>query len=170
MSPVPPPTSSVVDTGPVMQGTHAIIRPEAVGPLHVGTWKRAAMSFVYTMTVFSGPNGSEIIPVHGLGNDTATVVVVNDTVTQIQVTRPGARTVQGVQVGTPLTAVRALPGATVGHDGTATTVRLPHECGIVFSTADSGAHSGVPKGRAPLPFAVDSAVIRTIIVGRCTGA
>jgi hypothetical protein len=128
------------------------------------------MSFVYTMTDFSGPDGTEIIPVHGLGNDTVTVVVVNDTVSQIQVMRPGARTVDGVQVGTPVAALRARRGAVVGTDGGATTVRLPHECGIIFSTADSSAHSGVPRGKAPLPFAADSAVIRTIIVGKCTGA
>lgn len=169
MRPTPPPTSTVVDTGPVMQGVHAIIRPEAVGPLHVGAWRRAAMSFVYAMTAFSAPGETEIIPVHGVGNDTVTVVIVNDTVTQIQVMRPGAHTTDGIQVGTPLATVRALHGATIGHDGAATTVRLPHECGIVFSTADSSAHSGVPAGKAPLPFPQDSAVIRTIIVGKCTG-
>lgn len=152
-----------------MQGVHAVIRPEAVGPLHVGVWRRAAMSFVYAMTAFSAPGQTEIIPVHGVGNDTVTVVIVNDTVSQLEVMRPGAHTLNGIQVGTPLATLRAMKGATVGHDGSATTVRLPGECGIVFSTADSSAHSGAPNGKAPLPFSPDSAVVRTIIVGKCTG-
>lgn len=160
----------MVDTGPVFLDGHAVIRPEAVGPLHVGQWRRAAMSFVYALTSFAGPDSTEITPVHNVGRDTVTVVIVHDTVSQLEIMRPGARTVSGIQIGTPLAAVRSLPGATIGHDGPATTVRLARECGIIFSTADSSAHSGVPKGKAPLPFPPDSAVIRTIIVGKCAGA
>lgn len=146
-----------------------MIRPEAVGPLHVGAWERVAMSFVYTITAFSGPDSTAIVPVYGAGKDTLTVVVVRDTVSQFEIMRPGARTVDGIQVGTPLAAVRARPGATVGHDGPATTVHLARYCGITFSTADSSVHSGVSLAKHPLPFPPDSAVIRTIIVGKCTG-
>lgn len=165
-----PAVSTVVDTGPVYQDGHAIIRPEAVGPLHVHAWRRVAMSFVYAITSFSGANDAEVTPVRGIGKDTVTVVIVNDTVSRIEVMRPGARTVDGIQVGTPLATVRAQRGATIGRDGAATTVRLARYCGITFSTADSSAHSGVSKTKNPLPFAPDSAVIRTIIVGKCSGA
>lgn len=162
---VPP----VTDSGPVLQDGHAVIRPEAVGPLHVGAWRRVAMSFVYAMTAFSGPDDTEITPVRGVGKDTVTVILVNDTVAQLQVMRPGARTVDGIQVGTPLATVRARPGAVPGRDGPATTIHLPRYCGITFSTADSSAHSGVPQGKGALPFPPDSTVIRTIIVGKCAG-
>lgn len=165
-----PSVSTVVDTGPVLQDGHAVIRPEAVGPLHVGVWERVAMSFVYTITAFSAPDSTAIVPAYGAGKDTVTIVVVKDTVSQIEVMRPGARTVDGIQVGTPLATVRARPGATLGRDGTATTVRFARYCGITFSTADSSVHSGVSNAKHPLPFPPDSAVIRTIIVGKCTGA
>lgn len=172
-TPAPAPVahaSTVVDTGPVLQDGHAVIRPEAVGPLHVGAWERVAMSFVYTITAFSAPDSTAIVPAYGAGKDTVTIVVVKDTVSQIEVMRPGARTVDGIQVGTPLATLRARPGATLGRDGAATTVRFAHYCGITFSTADSSVHSGVSNAKHPLPFAPDSAVIRTIIVGKCTGA
>lgn len=170
--PAAPPTTvdTVADAGPVLQDGHAVIRPEAVGPLHVGAWERVAMSFVYTITAFSGPDSTAIVPVYGAGKDTVTVVVVRDTVSQIDVMRPGARTVDGIEVGTPLATVRSRRDATVGHDGAATTVRLARYCGITFSTADSSAHSGVSTSKHPLPFAPDSAVVRTIIVSRCAGA
>lgn len=161
--------STVVDTGPIYQEGHAVIRTEAVGPLQVGAWRRVAMSFAYALTSFSGLNDAEITPVRGIGKDTVTVVIVNDTVSQIEVMRPGARTAEGIQVGTPLATVRAARGATVGHDGAATTVHLARYCGITFSTADSSAHSGVSNTKNPLPFPADSAVIRTIIVGKCSG-
>lgn len=162
--------SAVVDTGPVLQDGHAVIRPEAVGPLHVGAWERVAMSFVYTITAFSAPDSTAIVPAYGAGKDTVTIVLVKDTVSQIEIMRPGARTVDGIQVGTPLATVRARPGATVGRDGAATTIRFARYCGITFSTADSSVHSGVSNAKHPLPFPPDSAVIRTIIVGKCTGA
>jgi hypothetical protein len=162
--------STVVDTGPVLQDGHAVIRPEAVGPLHVGAWERVAMSFVYTITAFSAPDSTAIVPAYGAGKDTVTIVVVKDTVSQIEVMRPGARTVDGIQVGTPLATLSARPGATLGRDGAATTVRFARYCGITFSTADSSVHSGVSNAKHPLPFSPDSAVIRTIIVGKCTGA
>lgn len=165
-----PQLSTVVDTGPVLHDGHAVIRPEAVGPLHVGAWERVAMSFVYTITAFSAPDSTAIVPAYGAGKDTVTIVVVKDTVSQIEVMRPGARTVDGIQVGTPLATLRARPGATLGRDGAATTVRFARYCGITFSTADSSVHSGVSNAKHPLPFPPDSAVIRTIIVGKCTGA
>lgn len=160
---------AVVDTGPVLLDGHAVIRPEAVGPLHVGAWRRVAMSFVYTITAFIGPDSAETMPVYGVGKDTVTIVVVNDTVSRIEVMRPGARTVDGLQVGTPVATLRARPGATMGRDGLATIVRLRALCGITFSTADSSAHSGVAKGKRALPFPPDSAVVRTIFVGKCAG-
>jgi hypothetical protein len=159
-----------VDTGPAMRDGHAIIRPEAVGPLHVGAWRRVAMSFVYAITSFSGPGDSEITPVHDVGKDTLTVVIVNDTVAQLEVMRPGAHTLDGFAVGTPIATLRAQHDATVGRDGAATTVRLARYCGITFSTADSSAHSGYrPVKGTPPTFPPDSAVVRTIIVGKCTG-
>lgn len=162
----PPPPSEVVDTGPVFLEGHAVIRPEAVGPLHVGEWRRAAMSWIYAITSFSGPGDMEITPVHRLGKDTVTVVIVNDTVQHLEVMRPGARTVEGYGVGTPLAVLGAAPGATVAHEHGATIVTLARYCGIQFSSADSSAHSGAPK-KIAIVIPPDSAAVRTVIVGKC---
>lgn len=162
----PPPPSEVVDTGPVFLEGHAVIRPEAVGPLHVGQWRRAAMSFVYALTSFGGTGDMEITPVHKVGKDTVTVVIVNDTVQHLEVMRPGARTVEGFGVGTPLAALSAAPGASVAHEHGATVITLARYCGIQFSSADSSAHSGAPK-KIAVVIPPDSAAVRTVIVGKC---
>lgn len=162
----PPPPSEVVDTGPVFQDGHAIIRPEAVGPLHVGQWRRAAMSFVYALTSFSGTGDMEITPVHRVGKDTVTVVIVNDTVQHLEVVRPGAHTVEGYGVGTPLAMVGTAAGASVAHEHGATVVTLARYCGIRFSSADSSAHSGASKKTAVV-IPPDSAAVRTVIVAKC---
>lgn len=162
----PPPPSEVVDTGPVFLQGHAVIRPEAVGPLHVGQWRRAAMSWVYALTSFGGAGNMEITPVHKVGKDTITVVIVNDTVQHLEVMRPGARTVEGYGVGTPLAVLGAAPGASVAHEHGATVITLKRYCGIRFSSADSSAHSGASKKDAVV-IPPDSAAVRTVIVGKC---
>lgn len=158
--------AGVVDSGPVFLQGHAVIRPEAVGPLHVGAWRRAAMSWVYAITSFSGTGDMEITPVHRLGKDTVTVVIVNDTVSHLEVMRPGPRTIEGYGVGTPLAVLRAAPGASVAHDHGATVITLARYCGIQFSSADSSAHSGAPK-KIAVVIPPDSAAVRTVIVGKC---
>lgn len=157
---------AVVDTGPVFVEGHAVIRPEAVGPLHVGAWRRAAMSFVYAITSFSGAGDMEITPVHRVGKDTVTVVIVNDTVSHLEVMRPGPRTVEGYGVGTPLAVLRSAPGASVAREHGATVITLARYCGIQFSSADSSAHSGAPK-KIAVVIPPDSAAVRTVIVGKC---
>lgn len=163
----------VVDTGPLLRGGHAVIRPEAVGPLRIGMWRRAAMSFVYAITAFAGSDSSEIIPVKRVGADTVTLIISNDTVVRMQVLRPGARTLEGFGVGTPIATLRAEHDATVTSEHGATSVALRRYCGIRFTTSDSTIHSGAtpPKGARVVPplFPADSAVVRTVVVDRCHG-
>lgn len=117
---------------PTVDAGHPIIRAEAVGPLRVGTWRRPAMSFVYAVGATAGPNGEDMIAVRGIGQDTLTLAFIDDTLRRIEIKRPGPHTVDGIGVGTPLSAISSQPGARSGSvDGTEV-VTLDRYCGIDF--------------------------------------
>lgn len=114
-------------------GGHAIIRPGKVGPLKLGAWRRPVMSFVYAVGATAGPAGEDMIVVRGVGNDTLTLAFVDDTLRRVQITRPGAHTMDGLGVGTEMSAIAAEPGVVISGTRTGTRVAtLPRYCGMQF--------------------------------------
>lgn len=152
------------DTGPLMIGDHAVIRTQAVGPLHVGEWRRPVMSFVYAMSARAGRDSEDIIVVRGIGHDTVTLTFDNDTLRKIFVTHTGPRTRDGIGVGTPFTALTARTDATIATRGSAHVATLPNLCGVEFAT-DSVALSPDTLGRRA---AKRDGTIRAISIGYCS--
>lgn len=126
--------------GAIIVNDHAIIRQGAVGPLRVNEWRRPVMSFVYVVSARAGRDSEAIIVVRGIGKDTVTLALSNDTLRRILVTRPGARTMDGIQVGTPFATIANRPDATTAIRGTARVASLKGMCGVRFAT-DSAALS-----------------------------
>ncbi|HEY8311162.1 MAG TPA: hypothetical protein VIG47_11430 [Gemmatimonadaceae bacterium] len=149
--------------GPLMNGDHAIIQQQAVGPLRVGAWRRPVMSFVYAISARAGRDSEDIIVVHGLGKDTVTLTFDNDTLRRIFVNHIGPHTADGIGVGTPFTSVAQRPGASTTVRGAARIVTINKLCGVEFATdslalsPDSAASS---KARA-------ATTVRAISVGYC---
>lgn len=126
--------------GRIIVDGHAIIRQGAVGPLRVGEWKRPVMSFVYVISARDGRDSTSIIVVRGIGKDTVTLTFSNDTLRKILVTRPGARTADGLAVGTPFATVAERADATTVKRGNSHVASLSSLCGVKFAT-DSAALS-----------------------------
>ncbi|MEO9019440.1 MAG: hypothetical protein ABI314_02930 [Gemmatimonadaceae bacterium] len=146
-----------------MIGDHAVIRTQAVGPLHVGEWRRPVMSFVYAVSARAGRDSEDIIVVRGIGRDTMTLTFDNDTLRKIFVTHTGPRTTDGIGVGTPFTTLSARKDATVATRGSAHVATLPNLCGVEFAT-DSVALSPDTLGRRA---AKRDGTIRAISIGYC---
>ena len=157
------PVAKPADEGPLMEGDHSIIRREAVGPLHVGEWRRPVMSFVYAISARAGRDSEDIIVVHGIGKDTATLTFQNDTLRKIFVTHAGPHTTDGIAVGTPFATVAGDSGATTVKRGTAKVATLNRLCGVEFAT-DSVALSPDSIARKP---AREPETIQAISVGYC---
>lgn len=159
------PASTVAgDEGPIMSGDHAIIRTQAVGPLRVGEWRRPVMSFVYAISARAGRDSEDIIVVHGLGKDTATLTFDNDTLRRVFVNHLGPHTASGIGVGTPFATVTRQPGARTIQRGAATVATIAGLCGVEFATdsvALSTDSAASRKGRA-------ATTVRAISVGYCT--
>lgn len=120
--------------GRIIVDDHAIIRQGAVGPLRVGEWKRPVMSFVYVVSARDGRDSTAIIVVRGIGKDTVSLTFSNDTLRKILVTRPGARTADGLEVGTPFAMVADRVDATTETRGNARVTSLSSLCGVTFAT------------------------------------
>lgn len=162
-APVPSSPELASNQGPIIVGGHAIIRQGAVGPLRVGEWRRPVMSFVYVVGARSGRDSVSIIVVRGIGKDTVTLAFSNDTLRSILVTRPGARTSDGIEVGAPFATVAGRSDATTVTRGTARVASIRGLCGVKFAT-DSAAlssDSAGPKGQAT------SDTIRAISIDLC---
>ena len=151
------------DTGPLMIGDHAVIRTQAVGPLHVGEWRRPVMSFVYAVSARAGRDSEDIIVVRGIGRDTMTLTFDNDTLRKIFVTHTGPRTRDGVGVGTPFAALTTRTDATIATRGSAHVATIANLCGVEFAT-DSVALSPDTLGRRA---AKRDGTIRAISIGYC---
>ncbi|MEO7217717.1 MAG: hypothetical protein ABI026_05940 [Gemmatimonadaceae bacterium] len=160
-APSPPRLAS--NEGTTIVDGHAIIRQDAVGPLRVGEWRRPVMSFVYVVSAHEEKDSTAIIVVRGIGKDTVTLAFSNDTLRRILVTRPGARTSDGIQVGTRFDSVTARRGATTVDRGKARVTSLDGLCGVRFAT-DSAALSPDSIVRKPAPGA---ATVRAIAVDFC---
>jgi hypothetical protein len=151
------------DEGPVMQGDHSIIRREAVGPLHVGEWRRPVMSFVYAISAHAGRDSEDIIVVRGIGKDTVTLTFQYDTLRRVFITHAGPHTAGGMAVGMPFATVAGDPGATIAKRGTAKVATLSRLCGVEFAT-DSIALSPDSIDRKPVQ---QPETIQAISVGYC---
>lgn len=160
----PEPVELASNEGQIIVDDHAIIRQGAVGPLRVGEWRRPVMSFVYVVSARAGRDSEDIIVVRGIGKDTVTLAFANDTLRRILVTRPGARTADGIGVGTPFATVAGRPDATATSRGKAKVASLTSMCGVKFAT-DSAALSpdSIVKKTTHGP-----ATVRAIAIGSCT--
>ena len=116
------------------------------------------MSFVYVISARAGRDSEAIIVARGIGKDTVTLTFSNDTLRRILVTRPGARTADGLEVGTPFARIAGRADAiTVTTRGNGRIASLRGLCGVKFAT-DSAAlgddstvirpHRGTPTVRA----------------------
>ncbi len=112
-----------------------------MGPLRVGEWRRPVMSFVYVVSARAGRDSEAIIVVRGIGKDTVTLTFSDDTLRKILVTRPGARTADGLEVGTPFATIAGRTDATIITRGNSRVASLNNLCGVKFAT-DSAALSG----------------------------
>ena len=151
------------DTGPIMVSDHSIIRSEAVGPLHVGEWRRPVMSFVYAITARAGRDSEDVILVRGIGKDTVTLTFDNDTLRKVFVTRAGPHTADGIGVGSPFESVATASGSTVTTRGGAKVATLARLCGVRFAT-DSLA---IAPDSVVRETKQDQTTIRAISVGYC---
>jgi hypothetical protein len=151
------------DEGPIMEGDHSIIRTEAVGPLHVGEWRRPVMSFVYAITARAGRDSEGIIVVRGIGKDTLSLTFQNDTLRRVFITHTGPHTTGGLAVGTPFATVAGDSGVTIAKRGNAKVATLSRLCGVEFAT-DSIALSPDSIVRKP---ARQPETIQAISVGYC---
>jgi hypothetical protein len=158
------PASVSPTEGPLMNGDHAIIQQQAVGPLRVGEWRRPVMSFVYAISARAGRDSEDIIVVHGLGKDTVTLTFDNDTLRRVFVNHAGPHTANGIGVGTPFATVVREPGASTIMHGAARVVTIKNLCGVEFAT-DSLALS---PDTAAKRKAKASTTVRAISVGYCT--
>jgi len=120
------------DAQPAVVDNHLIIRQEAVGPLHLNTWRRPAMSLVYAVGATAGPHGEDMVTVRGIGKDTLTLAFADDTLRWINVNHTGPHTVEGISVGTPLSTVAGESGATSRSADGVQIVTLNRYCGIEF--------------------------------------
>lgn len=143
-------------TQPLVVDGHAIISREAVGPLHLDTWRRPAMSFVYAIGATAGPHGEDMIRVRGIGRDTLTLMFANDTLRQIDVKVRGPHTVDGVGIGSSLDSLAGQAGARSRSAAGVRIVTLDRYCGVQFM-----GDTGLGKGQSA-PRRVGS-----IIVGPC---
>jgi hypothetical protein len=149
--------------GPVMDGDHAVIQQEAVGPLRVGEWRRPVMSFVYAISARAGRDSEDIIVVRGIGKDTVTLTFDNDTLRRVFVTHQGPHTADGIGVGTPFATVAAAPGASTARRGSGKVVTIARMCGVEFATDSVAlAPDSTHQSRA-----ANSPTIRAISVGYC---
>jgi hypothetical protein len=157
------PPGAAPDDSPIMVGDHSIIRQEAVGPLHVGEWRRPVMSFVYAISARAGRDSEDVIVVRGIGKDTVTLTFDNDTLRRVFVTHTGPRTADGIGVGTPFATVAAQPDAKTVTRGAAQVATVTRLCGVEFAT-DSIALSqdSIARERAQR-----TSTIRAIAVGYC---
>jgi len=161
------PVAKPADEGPLMEGDHSIIRREAVGPLHVGEWRRPVMSFVYAISARAGLDSEDIIVVRGMGKDTVTLTFQNDTLRRVFITHTGPHTTGGIAVGTPFATVAADSGATIVKRGAAKIATLSRLCGVEFAT-DSIALSPDSIARKPARNpAPKPETIQAISVGYC---
>jgi len=149
--------------GQIIVDDHAIIRQGAVGPLRVGEWRRPVMSFVYVVSARAGRDSEAIIAVRGIGKDTVALTFSNDTLRKIFVTRPGARTADGIEVGTPFATISGRADATTIRRGNASVVSLAGLCGVRFAT-DSAALGDDSAATKSYPGA---ATVRAIAVATC---
>ncbi len=156
-------TESASDNGPIMNGDHSIIRQEAVGPLHVGEWRRPVMSFVYAISARAGRDSEAIIVVRGVGKDTVTLTFDNDTLRRVFITHRGPQTADGIGVGSPFASVTSQPGAKTAVRGAAQVATISRVCGVEFAT-DSVALSPDSIARTK---AKSSTTVRAISVGYC---
>jgi hypothetical protein len=149
--------------GQTIVNDHAIIRKGAVGPLRIGEWRRPVLSLVYPIGARTGPDSESVITVRGIGKDTVALTFQNDTLRRIFVTRPGAQTADGLQIGTPFATVAGRSDATTAARGKAQIATISSMCGVRFAT-DSAALSpdSVVKKATSGP-----ATIRAIVVGPC---
>lgn len=154
---------STSSDAPIMNGDHSIIREEAVGPLHVGEWRRPVMSFVYAISARAGRDSENIIVVRGIGKDTVTLTFDNDTLRRVFVTHTGPQTAGGIGVGSPFTSVAAQPGAKTEMRGLARVATIDGMCGVEFAT-DSIALS---QDSSAQKKAKSSTSVRAISVGYC---
>jgi hypothetical protein len=161
---VPAAPALVSNDGQLLVDKHAMIRERAIGPLRIGEWRRPVMSFVYVVNARMGRDSTSIILVHGPGTDTLSLSFANDTLREIFVTRPGARTLDGLQVGLPFSAVADRPDATTATRGKARIAWLNDLCGVRFAT-DSAALS---PDSIVAKTAKGPPTIRAISVGYCT--
>lgn len=142
------------DAQPAVVDGHAIIRAEAVGPLHLNTWRRPVMSLVYVVGATAGPHGEDMITVRGIGHDTMALAFLDDTLRWINVNRPGPHTAEGIGVGTPLSAAASESGATSRSADGVQIITLNRYCGIEFRS-DSAVHK-----QAPTPARIASILVR----------
>lgn len=156
-------TESASDNGPIMNGDHSIIRQEAVGPLHVGEWRRPVMSFVYAISARAGRDSEAIIVVRGVGKDTVTLTFDNDTLRRVFITHSGPQTSDGIGVGSPFARITGEAGAKTAVRGAAKVATISRICGVEFAT-DSLALSPDSIARKK---AKSSATVRAISVGYC---
>ena len=158
-----PSANSMADYGPAMAGDHAVIRTEAVGPLKVGEWRRVVMSFVYAISARAGRDSEDVIVVKGIGKDTLTLTLENDTLRRVFVTHEGPRTASGIGIGSPFDLVKQQPRAQTVKHGSGEVTTVGALCGVEFAT-DSVALSfdSVARRRAQA-----AATVRAISIGYC---
>ena len=121
------------------------------------------MSFVYVISARAGRDSTAIIVVRGIGKDTVTLTFSDDTLRKIFVTRPGARTVDGLEVGTPFAAIAGRADAKTVTRGNSRIASLSGLCGVKFATdsAALGDDSVVTKTRR------GPATVRAIEIDTC---
>jgi len=146
-----------------MQGDHSIIRQQAVGPLHVGEWRRPVMSFVYAISARAGRDSEDIIVVRGIGKDTVTLTFDNDTLRRVFITHIGPRTADGIGIGTPFATVAAQPGSKITTRGAAKVATINRLCGVEFATDSIALSSDSVAHRADQR----PTTIRAISIGYC---
>ncbi|MDQ6737235.1 MAG: hypothetical protein M3Z30_06015 [Gemmatimonadota bacterium] len=157
------PAPGVADEGPIMVGDHSVIRTEAVGPLRVGEWRRVVMSFVYAVSARAGRDSEDIIVVKGIGKDTLTLTLENDTLRRVFVTHTGPRTASGIGVGSPFDLVKQQPASKTVKYGAGEVTTVGALCGVEFAT-DSLALS---FDSAAQRRARASPAVRAISIGYC---
>ena len=118
---------------------------------------------MYAISARAGRDSEDIIVVHGIGKDTATLTFQNDTLRKIFVTHARPHTTDGIAVGTPFATVAGDSGATTVKRGTAKVATLNRLCGVEFAT-DSVALSPDSIARKP---AREPETIQAISVGYC---
>lgn len=155
------------DNGPIMEGDHSIIRREALGPLRIGEWRRPVMSFVYAISARAGRDSSDIIVVHGIGKDTATLTFQNDTLRRIIVTHVGPHTVTGIGIGTPFATVASASGASTELRGSARVATISNLCGVEFATDSAALLPDSATRSSARPTTNQDGTVGAIAIGYC---